>query len=127
MIDAMEHESGLGPNKPTDPGDWVSEDAVRVVTDAVQVTALPIHDLPHEDVMAMLAMPQPYQTVKRMSLFKLAMVPGDDADRTDLATFGEMWTATNEWVSQSNKYRLRLKNDAASGQSPVNAPNVDFT
>jgi hypothetical protein len=128
MIDSMEHESGLGPNKPTDPGAWEELsrlDGVHVQTDAIDVHALSIHDMPHEDIMQMLTMPQPYQTVKRMAMFKLAM--GPDAESVETASFGDMWIAANEWVHQSNVKRRATPEDGTSGQSQTDQTRVDFS
>jgi len=110
MINHMseQHEEGLGPVEPIEVGAWETGPKleVRVKTDDIDVRAVPMHTLPHLELMNMLMMPEPYQTVKKMALFKLSIHAEDEAS-VELATFGEMWNGMNTWTSVSNAWWVK--------------------
>ena len=124
MIDNMAR--ALGPNEPTEPEAWNGDipatgegtEHVRVVTDAFSVQAISIHDMPHEHVMQMLILTEPFKQVKQIALFKLA-VKAEDEDQLELLSYYQIWQGTSAWIEASNRYHSGRMKDKKEKMATV--------
>ncbi len=101
---AIEDETQAAADIGDDPVVFGTPDIV-VHTDAVDVCAIAMHDLPVEMVLAAMTMPEPFKTVHTMGMFNLAL--GADSTKLELASFNEAHDAMSLWIAGSNRKRRK--------------------